>query len=58
MVKNISKKDKVELKEKVDTEMIGGFILDVGDKQIDASLKNKLKMLKVNLSHNPYIKEF
>lgn len=58
MVKSISKKDKVELKENVDKEMIGGFILNVGDKQIDASIKNKLKMLKVKLSHNPYIKEF
>jgi F-type H+-transporting ATPase subunit delta len=58
MVKSISKKDKVELKEEIDKDMIGGFVLDVGDKQIDASLKNKLKMLKVKLSHNPYIKEF
>jgi len=58
MVKTISKKDKVELKENIDKEMIGGFVLNVGDKQIDASLKNKLKMLKVKLNHNPYIKEF
>jgi F-type H+-transporting ATPase subunit delta len=58
MVKTISKKDKVELTENIDKEMIGGFVLNVGDKQIDASLKNKLKMLKVKLNHNPYIKEF
>jgi F-type H+-transporting ATPase subunit delta len=58
MVKKLSAKDKVELIEKVDKDMIGGFVLNVGDKQIDASIKNKLKALKVKFSHNPYIKEF
>jgi len=58
MVKQISKRDKVELTATVDKDMIGGFILNVGDRQIDASVKNKLKALKVKLSHNPYIKEF
>jgi F-type H+-transporting ATPase subunit delta len=42
----------------LDKEMIGGFILDVEGKQIDASIKNKLKMLKLKFSHNPYIKDF
>jgi F-type H+-transporting ATPase subunit delta len=58
IVKQISKRDKVELTATVDKEMIGGFILNVGDRQIDASVKNKLKALKIKLSHNPYIKEF
>jgi F-type H+-transporting ATPase subunit delta len=58
IVKNISDKKQVELTEKVDDEMIGGFILNVGDRQVDASIKNKLKALKVKFSHNPYIKEF
>ena len=58
IVKKISEKSKVELIEKIDKEMIGGFILDVGDRQLDASIKNKLKALKVKFSHNPYIKEF
>ncbi|MEJ7646012.1 MAG: ATP synthase F1 subunit delta [Chryseolinea sp.] len=58
MVMQISKQDKVELTATVDEDMIGGFILNVGDRQIDASVKNKLKALKVKLSHNPYIKEF
>lgn len=56
--KRLSEKDKVELTEKIDKEMIGGFILNVGDRQIDASMKNKLQALKVKFSHNPYIKEF
>ena len=58
IVKKLSETDKVELTEKVDKELIGGFILNVGDRQIDTSIKNKLKALKVNFSHNPYIKEF
>ena len=58
IVKQLSEKDKVELTEKIDKEMIGGFILNVGDRQIDASIKNKIKALKVKFSQNPYIKEF
>lgn len=58
IVKRVSEKDKVELTEKIDKEMIGGFILNVGDRQIDASMKNKLQALKVLFSHNPYIKDF
>lgn len=58
MVKKLSNKKQVELAEKVDASMIGGFVLNVGDRQIDASIKSKLKSLKVEFSQNPYIKEF
>jgi F-type H+-transporting ATPase subunit delta len=58
LVQQLSKKNQVELTEKIDQSMIGGFVLNVGDRQIDASLKNKLKSLQVKFSHNPYIKEF
>jgi F-type H+-transporting ATPase subunit delta len=58
LVKKYSEKKQVELIEKVDPEMIGGFVLNVGDRQIDASIKNKIKALKVKFSQNPYIKEF
>jgi len=58
MVKNLSDKKQVELIESVDPDMIGGFVLTVGDRQIDASIKNKLKALQVNFSQNPYIKEY
>lgn len=58
IVKEIIQKDKLELKENIDRDMIGGFVLDVGDKRIDASIKNRLKLLKVKFSQNPYIKEF
>jgi len=58
IVQKLYNKSSVNLKEKIDTNMIGGFVLNVGDRQIDASLKNKLKSLQVKFSHNPYIKEF
>ncbi len=58
IVKKLSSKKQVELVQKVDKELIGGFILNVGDRQIDASIKSKLKSLKVKFSENPYIKEF
>lgn len=58
IVKKLSKKDKIELEEKIDADLIGGFVLNVGDQQIDASIKSKLKTLKVKFSENPYIKEF
>lgn len=58
IVKKLNNKKEIELTEKVDEELIGGFVLQVEDKQIDASVKNKLKSLKVTLSHNPFIKEF
>ncbi len=58
IVKKLSNKNQVELVEKVDKDLIGGFVLNVGDRQIDASVKNKLKSLKVKFAENPYVKEF
>jgi F-type H+-transporting ATPase subunit delta len=58
IVKKLSNKTKVEIEQKVDSSLIGGFVLNVGDKQIDASIKTKLKSLQVKFSENPYIKEF
>jgi F-type H+-transporting ATPase subunit delta len=57
IVKKLSDKKEVELIEKVDSSMVGGFVLNVGDRQIDASIKNKLKELKLKFSYNPYVKE-
>lgn len=57
LAKHYSEKKEVELTEKVDSDMIGGFVLNVGDRQLDASIKNKIKTLKLKFSQNPYIKE-
>jgi F-type H+-transporting ATPase subunit delta len=43
-------KTKVELKENVDSSIIGGFILKVNDNFIDASVVNKLRKIKKGLS--------
>lgn len=39
----------VELEEKVNEKLIGGYVLRVGDRQIDASLKSRLNELKLEL---------
>ena len=57
MVKKISKKTQVELIEKVDASIIGGFVLNVGDRQIDTSIKSKLNALELQFSKNPYVRE-
>ncbi len=40
---------KVDLKENIDSEIIGGFILRVDDNYIDASIRNKLRKIKKEL---------
>lgn len=58
IVKQISSKKSVELVEEVDKDLIGGYVLKVGDRQIDDSIKSKLKALELKFKQNPYIKEF
>ena len=42
-------KSKVELSQKVNPEIIGGFVLRVGDQQYDASIITQLKKIKEQL---------
>ncbi len=42
-------KTKAELKEVVDKDIIGGFILRIDDKYIDASVRNKLRRIEKEL---------
>jgi F-type H+-transporting ATPase subunit delta len=56
-VEEISGKQ-VELKEKVNPELIGGFVLQINDRQIDTSISSRLKELRIKFSENPYVKEF
>ena len=44
----------VELTEKVDPTLIGGFKLRVGDRMIDATLHQSLRTMHRNLTNNPY----
>ncbi len=41
---------KVELKEKIDETIIGGFILKIDDGYIDASIRNKLRKIRKELT--------
>lgn len=51
-------KAKVELTEVINPELIGGFILRVGDKQVDTSISTKINLLKRDFSKNLYVKDF
>lgn len=57
LVREYSDKKEIELIEKVDPDLIGGFVLNIGDRQVDASIESKIKTLKLQFSQNPYIKE-
>ncbi|WMJ72511.1 ATP synthase F1 subunit delta [Cytophagaceae bacterium ABcell3] len=46
---------KVELSEVINENIIGGFNLTIGDRQIDETIKSKLQKLKSNFSYNPYL---
>lgn len=43
-------KTKVDLKENIDDSIIGGFILKVEDNYIDASIRNKLRKIRAELT--------
>jgi len=50
--------NEVVLEEKINKDLIGGFIIRVGDKQIDASIARKLNNLKRGFKENPFVREF
>jgi F-type H+-transporting ATPase subunit delta len=47
-----SVKGDLEITEKIDTSLIGGFVVKMGDKQFDASIANQFKNLKQLLITN------
>ena len=48
----------IELVEETKTDLIGGFILTIDDKQYDASILRKMKKLKKEFNENIYISKF
>ena len=58
MVSNQVGGKKVELKEKVDESIIGGYILKIGDTQIDQSIRTKLQQLKTQFKDSSYISKY
>jgi len=57
LVKTISNKE-IETIYKVDTDIIGGFILTVGDKQVDNSVKSQLNKVRTQFSNNTFIPKY
>ncbi len=53
----MSHKD-IQLKEVIDQDIIGGFVLRMEDYQYDASVVNQLRKLRKSFSENLYIKQF
>jgi F-type H+-transporting ATPase subunit delta len=48
----------IELEESVNEDLIGGFILNMDDRQYDASLQKKISRLKKDFESNLYIKGY
>ena len=55
--KKLADKTTIEMQTTVNSELIGGFILNVGDRQIDASVRSKLKKLSLKFEENYFIKK-
>jgi F-type H+-transporting ATPase subunit delta len=51
-------KSEVELTEVINVDIIGGLIIRMGDKQLDASVSKNIKELKKSFNKNLYIKDF
>ena len=49
--------EKVEIETAVDPDLIGGFVVEMGDKLYDASVAYKLDQIKRNFKENKYIKQ-
>ena len=46
---------KIELRERIDKNILGGYILKIGDRQVDESIRAKLQKIKSKFKENPYI---
>lgn len=54
-VKKTGGYENIELEEKVDKNIIGGFVLQVGDKLVDASIAYDLKAISRQFENNDFI---
>ena len=48
----------VELVEKIDKELIGGFVLKIGDRLMDNSVQHKLKTLSYEFGDDSYLRTY
>ena len=58
MVKQSYPGQEIELQEQIDASLIGGFVIRVADKQVDASIKHSLREMQMEFNKNPYVKDF
>lgn len=56
LILKYSTNETVELEEKIDPELIGGFLLRFGDKQFDASILREIENLRKEFDKNLYVK--
>ncbi|WP_346236530.1 ATP synthase F1 subunit delta [Niabella insulamsoli] len=54
-VKKAAGVEKVELEEKVDPNIIGGFVLEMGDRMVDASIAYDLREVAKQFKNNDFI---
>lgn len=57
ILSNLTDKD-IQLSESIRTEILGGFIIQMDDYQVDQSVATKIKNLKKDFEKNLYIKGF
>ena len=50
--------DKLEITEVIDPALIGGFVVEIGDRLYDASISHQLDQLKKQFSDNQIVKTF
>lgn len=55
--KKLANKQTIEMETSVDSALIGGFVLNVGDRQIDASIRSKLRKMDLKFEENYYTKQ-
>ena len=53
-----TKNNKVELKEVVNKDIIGGAIIRIGDKELDASISSEISELRQTFNKNLYLQDF
>jgi F-type H+-transporting ATPase subunit delta len=57
ILKSLTGKD-IELIENLKSDILGGFILNMDNYQVDQSITTKIKELKKDFEKNPYVKGF
>ncbi len=57
LLKSTATDEAVEVETAVDADLIGGFVLEMGDKMYNASVAYQLEQVKKKFSDNKYIKQ-